>query len=202
MLKEKYKDLVIATRNPKKKQEIIRLLGRLDINIWSLADFKDMSVVVEDGFSFDENAVKKALAAARHTGMLALADDSGLEVDALGGEPGIYSSRYSGPDADDQANNRKLLTQLKGVPPAKRTARYRCSVAVADPGENVRITRGECFGYIAQAPSGKEGFGYDPLFVIPRFSKTIAQLGSRIKDKISHRAKAVHLARRIILRYL
>jgi XTP/dITP diphosphohydrolase len=200
---KKYKDLVIATRNRKKKEEIVRLLGRLDdIKIWSLSDFPKIGPIEEDGFSFDENAVKKATIVADQTGMLALADDSGLEVDALGGRPGIYSSRYAGPDANDQMNNRKLLKDLAGVPFVKRNARYMCSVAIAEPQGKVKVVRGECYGIIGTSCLGNTGFGYDPLFIMPRFSKTVAQLGPKIKDRISHRAKAMHQARRIILRHV
>lgn len=201
MISKKYKDLVIATRNQKKKAEMVRLLGNVGMKIWSLADFPAIPPIEEDGGSFDENAIKKATVTAEATGMLALADDSGLEVDALGAAPGIYSSRYAGPDASDEMNNRKLLQELKGVPPAKRKARYKCSIALAEPDGNVKVTRGECFGFITTSPHGNAGFGYDPLFIIPRFSKTAAELGSKIKDKISHRAKAIHQIRRTLLRH-
>lgn len=200
-MNKKYKDLVIATRNKKKKEEIIRLLGNSGMKIWSLADFPNIPPIEEDGLSFDDNAIKKAVTAAAQTGMLALADDSGLEVEALDGRPGIYSSRYAGPDANDEMNNRKLLEELKGVPFSKRKARYKCSAALAEPEGNVKVTRGECFGLIAASPAGSTGFGYDPLFIIPRFSKTVAQLGPKIKDKLSHRARAIHQARRIIMRH-
>lgn len=203
MANKKYKELVIATRNPKKKEEIIRLLGYLShIKVWSLSDFREIPPIEEDGASFDDNAIKKAVITAEKTGMLALSDDSGLEVEALDGEPGMYSSRYAGLNADDQMNNQKLLEELKGVPLAKRKAHYKCSVAVAEPDGTYKLTRGECFGLIGTAPRGRTGFGYDPLFIIPRFSKTVAELGPRIKDKISHRAKAIRQARRIILRHI
>jgi len=199
---KKYRDLVIATKNQKKKEEIVRLLGNTGMKIWSLADFRDIPPIEEDGSNFDENAVKKATVVAAKTGMLTLADDSGLEVEALDGRPGIYSARYAGLDANDEMNNRKLLEELKGVPLIKRKARYKCSVALAEPDGNVKITRGECFGIIGTSPRGTTGFGYDPLFIVPTFSKTVAELGPRVKDKISHRAKAVHQARRIIMRHV
>ena len=198
---KKYKDLVIATRNRKKKEEIARLLGYMShIKIWSLSDFREIPPITEDGETFDDNAVKKAVVTAEKTGMLVLADDSGLEVEALGGRPGVYSARYAGPDANDQINNRKLLEELKGVPLVKRIARYRCSVAIAEPAGMIKITRGECFGLIGASARGNTGFGYDPLFIIPKLSKTVAELGPRIKDKISHRAKAIRQARRTILK--
>ena len=201
-MNRKYKDLVIATRNKKKKEEIIRLLGRPGLKIWSLADFPNIAPIEEDGVTFDDNAIKKATVAAKETGMLALADDSGLEVEALGGGPGVYSARYAGPGANDEMNNKKLLQELKGVPLEKRRARYKCSVALAEPEGNFKITRGECFGLIGMSPKGRTGFGYDPLFIVPKFAKTVAELGPRMKDKISHRAKAVQQARRIIMRHV
>lgn len=201
MINKKYKDLVIATRNKKKKEEITRLLGNFGMKVWSLADFRNIPLIEEDGVTFDENAVKKATIAARLTGMLALADDSGLEVDALGGEPGIYSARYAGEDASDQENNKKLLEKLKGVLFKKRIARYKCSIALAEPDGNFKVVRGECFGLIGTAPKGNNGFGYDPLFIIPNFSKTVAELSPKIKDRISHRGKAVYQAKRILARH-
>lgn len=201
-MNKKYKDLVIATRNKKKKEEIIRLLGNTGLKIWSLSDFPRIPPIEEDGQTFDDNAIKKATITASRTGMLSLADDSGLEVEALGGAPGIYSARYAGPDANDQMNNRKLLEALKGLPMEKRKARYKCSVALAEPDGNFKVVRGECFGLIGTSPKGTTGFGYDPLFILPRFAKTVAELGSKIKDKVSHRAKAVHQARRTIMRHV
>ncbi len=201
-MNKKYKDLVIATRNQKKKEEIVRLLGNTGMKIWSLADFRNIPPIEEDGSNFDENAIKKATVVAAQTGMLALADDSGLEVEALGGAPGIYSARYAGIGANDEMNNRKLLEDLKGLPLTKRRARYKCTVALAEPDGNVKITRGEFFGIIGISPKGKTGFGYDPLFIVPKFAKTVAELGPRVKDKLSHRAKAMHQARRIIIRHV
>ena len=202
MISKKYKDLVIATRNQKKKEEITRLLGFTGIKIWSLADFRNIPAIEEDGLTFDDNAIKKATIAASLTGMLAIADDSGLEVDALCGKPGIYSARYAGENAGGRENNRKLLEELKGVPFKKRTARYKCSIALAEPDGNFKVLRGECFGLIATAPKGNNGFGYDPLFIIPNFSKTVAELSPKIKDRISHRAKAVYQAKRIISKHV
>lgn len=202
MINRKYKDLVIATRNQKKKEEIARLLGHTGMKIWSLADFRNIPHIEEDGLTFDDNAIKKAVIAANQTGMLAIADDSGLEVDALGGEPGVHSARYAGEDAGDQENNRKLLDELKGVPFKKRTARYKCSITLAEPDGNFKVVRGECFGFIGTHPKGKHGFGYDPLFIIPNFSKTVAELSPKIKDRISHRGKAVYQAKRILSKHV
>lgn len=202
MISKKYKDLIIATRNQKKKEEITRLLGFTGIKIWSLADFRNIPAIEEDGLTFDDNAIKKATIAASMTGMLAIADDSGLEVDALGGKPGIYSARYAGENAGDRENNRKLLEELKDVPFKKRTARYKCSIALVEPDGNFKVVRGECFGLIATTPKGNNGFGYDPLFIVPNFSKTVAELSPKIKDRISHRAKAIYQAKRIISKHV
>jgi len=199
---KKYKDIVIATRNKKKKEEIMRLLRDVGMKVWSLADFPHIGPISEDGFTFDDNAIKKAKITAEETGMLSLADDSGLEVDALDGKPGIYSARYASEDASDNMNNRKLLDELKGVPFKKRFARYKCSVALAEPDGNVKVLRGDCFGFIGTVLRGNNGFGYDPLFIIPRYSKTVAELPAKIKDRISHRAKAIYQARRILLRHV
>jgi len=198
--KRKYKDLIIATGNRKKKEEILRLLGPLEVKIWSLADYPELPKVGEDGNTFDENAIKKAVAAAEATGKFTLAEDSGLEVDALDGEPGIYSARFSGEDANDEMNNAKLLKMLKGLPWPKRKAQFRCSVALVHTDGKIKVVRGYCKGYIGFEKKGKTGFGYDPVFVIPRYSKTFAELGSQVKDRMSHRAMAMKQAKRIIMR--
>lgn len=161
-----------------------------------------MHQIVEDGTSFDENAIKKAIETAEYTGKLTLADDSGLEVEALDGEPGVWSSRFAGEEADDRENNEKLLILLKGIPLEKRKAQFRCSVAIAIPEGKVKLVRGSCKGLIGFQMKGKTGFGYDSLFVIPRYEKTFAELGPRIKDKMSHRSRALKQARRVLLRYI
>jgi XTP/dITP diphosphohydrolase len=149
----------------------------------------------ESGESFQENACIKATAVARATGCLALADDSGLEVDALGGEPGVLSARYGGPTATDADRNRLILERLRGVPKERRTARFRCVIAIADPQGQVRVSEGICEGRITQAPRGSSGFGYDPIFEIPSLGKTVAEVAPEVKNRLSHRAKAMACAR-------
>ncbi len=199
---KKYKELIIATRNKKKKEEILRFLKGVKIKIWSLADYPNIPKIEEDGATFDENAMKKSTTVAKATGKLTLGEDSGLEVDALDGRPGIYSARFSGEDANDELNNAKLLKMLKGLPLRKRTAQYRCSVAITQPDGTTKVVRGHCRGYIGFERKGKTGFGYDPIFVMPRYSKTFAELGPHIKDKMSHRAMAMKQARRVVMRFI
>jgi XTP/dITP diphosphohydrolase len=195
--------LVLATRNPGKVRELSQLLSPLGYEVLSLEHFPGVPEVVEDGATFRDNAVKKATAVARHTGQLALADDSGLEVDYLGGAPGVHSARFAGEGHDDRANNEKLLRLLAGVPPEKRTARFRCVVAVATPEGKVLTTEGTCEGIIAEEPRGEGGFGYDPLFYVPSCGKTFAELEPEVKNRISHRGRALALMREILagLRY-
>ncbi|MDK2889350.1 MAG: XTP/dITP diphosphohydrolase [Thermoanaerobacter sp.] len=195
--------LVLATRNPGKVRELSQLLSPLGYEVLSLEHFPGVPEVVENGATFRDNAVKKATAVARHTGQLALADDSGLEVDYLGGAPGVHSARFAGEGHDDRANNEKLLRLLAGVPPEKRTARFRCVVAVATPEGKVFTTEGTCEGVIAEEPRGEGGFGYDPLFYVPSCGKTFAELDPEVKNRISHRGRALALMREILagLRY-
>ena len=184
------KKLVVATRNPHKVRELSELLAGEGVELVSLADFPGAPAVAETGEDFRENAVSKALAAARHTGLTALADDSGLEVDALDGAPGVRSARFAGPEATDAANNRKLLELLAGVPREGRRARFRCVLALADPDGTVETVEGRCEGRIAEAPRGQGGFGYDPLFEEPQTGLTFAEMDSRTKHRYSHRARA------------
>ncbi len=184
-------ELVVATKNKKKLQEIKDILAGLDLRIVSLADYPDSPRIVENGRTFKANAVKKAAKIARATGKLTLGEDSGLCVDALGGAPGIYSSRFSGKDKSDLKNNLKLLQLLDGMPLRKRKAHYVCSVALADKSGVIGVREGICSGLIGFEMKGKAGFGYDPLFIIPKYKKTFAQLGLRIKHKMSHRYRAL-----------
>lgn len=186
--------VVIATGNPHKFRELVELLRVRGVRWRSLAEFPRAPRVPERGATFEANAKRKALLLARATGMLALADDSGLEVDALGGEPGVRSARFAGRHGDDAANNRKLLRVLAGLPIAQRRAQYRCVLALADPSRVIAVTEGTWRGRIATAPAGTRGFGYDPLFVVPAYGKTVGELAPRIKRRLSHRACA---ARRI-----
>lgn len=192
--------IVIATRNQHKVRELRQLLRGVAARFVSLRAFPQAPSVREAGRSFDDNAAKKARSAARATGCLAVADDSGIEVEALGGQPGVRSARFAGAGASDTANNRKLLRLLRNVPPAKRGARYRCSLAVATPSGRVWIARGVWRGRIAAVARGRSGFGYDPLFELPRYRKTVAQLGGPLKQRLSHRAQAARRARGILQR--
>lgn len=180
-------EIVIASRNPGKIREIRQIFADLPVRFVTREDAPE---VVEDGASFSENARKKAAAAARHAGAWALADDSGLEVDALDGAPGIRSARWSG--GGDEENNDKLLRELREVPAPARTARYRAVVVIADPdGRIVAEAEGACEGAIGFERRGTGGFGYDPLFVLPDFGCTMAELPSGKKNRISHRALAL-----------
>ncbi len=192
------KTLVVATANQGKLREFRELLAGLQLKILSLADYPAMASINESGRTFAENAIIKAEAVMNHTGELALADDSGLEVDALGGRPGIYSARFAGADGDDEANNKKLLAELASVADTKRTARFRSAIAIASPGLPVQVAEGACEGIIIHEPRGMGGFGYDPLFFVPDLGKTFAQLEPERKNAISHRANAMIEARKIL----
>jgi XTP/dITP diphosphohydrolase len=198
--------LVFATRNRGKVVELRALLADLGIDVLSLDDLTvPVPDVVEDGDTFAANAAKKALAVSRATGLPALADDSGLEVDALGGAPGVRSARYAGEGAGDAANNARLLDALAGVPPERRTARFRSCLALADTagslGERVLTAEGACEGRILDRPRGTGGFGYDPLFYVPELDATFAELGVGTKNDHSHRARAMQTMRPRILAY-
>jgi XTP/dITP diphosphohydrolase len=197
--------LVFATRNPGKLVELHQLLAGLELDILSARDL-DLPEVVEDADTFAGNASKKALEVSRASGLPALADDSGLEVDALGGAPGVISARYAGPEHDDRANNDKLLRALADVPPERRTARFRSVVALADAsgplGDRVLTADGTCEGVILDAPRGTGGFGYDPLFFAPELGCTFAEAGVGPKNDLSHRARAMHAMRPRLVEYL
>ena len=182
--------IVIATRNSHKVRELAALLPMRGIRWRALAAFPSVSMIKERGRTFDANAIAKARAIAAATGHLALADDSGLEVQALNGAPGIRSARFAGRHGNDQANNAKLLRLLVGLPASKRAAQYRCSLALANPVGLIAVTRGSWRGRIAAAPVGQEGFGYDPIFFLPRLGKTVGQLPASVKRRLSHRAVA------------
>jgi XTP/dITP diphosphohydrolase len=198
--------LVFATRNPGKLAEMRQLLAELDgaVEVLSAADL-DLPEVVEDAGTFAGNAIKKAVEVSRASGLPALADDSGLEVDALGGAPGVESARYAGPDQDDRRNNDKLLAALAGVPPERRAARFRSVLALADTagplGERVLTSEGACEGVIVETPRGSGGFGYDPLFFVPELGITFAEAGVGPKNDLSHRARAMRAMRPQLLGY-
>jgi XTP/dITP diphosphohydrolase len=195
------KELLVATRNKKKLEEIKEILKGLNLKIISLIDYPEIPDIIENGSTFKDNAVKKAVLVAKLTEKLTLGEDSGLCVDALGGRPGVYSARFSGRDKSDPKNNLKLLKLLNGLPLNKRKAYYICAVALADENGLIGITQGKCCGFIGFKLKGNFGFGYDPLFVIPEYKKTFAQLGPGIKHRISHRYRALFKARKIILDY-
>lgn len=185
--------LVIATGNKGKLKEIAHRFADSGVTCVGLNAFPGAPGVEEDGTTFEENAAKKALTIARFTGQPTLADDSGLCVDALDGAPGIYSARFAGADADDVANNRKLLESLKGLPPQKRGAAFFCAMVLAWPDGTTRTFTGTIRGEILEELKGDDGFGYDPLFFVPAEGKTFAQLPLDRKNEISHRGNALSL---------
>jgi XTP/dITP diphosphohydrolase len=182
---------VLATRNLGKVRELTEMLSDCrGLEVLSLVDFPDAPEVVEDGKTYEENAIKKATQIAEYTGLPTLADDSGLEVDALSGAPGIHSARYAGERASDAERIQKLLETLKDVPEPQRTARFQCTVAIVEPERQSRVAVGVCEGRIIREPRGAHGFGYDPVFVPLGYAQTFAELGDEVKNRISHRAKA------------
>jgi len=195
--------IVIATHNVGKLREYRELLGDLPVALVSLADLGLTESPEETGSSFEENAQLKALAYARAAGLLTLADDSGLEVDALGGAPGIHSARYGGSAApNDEARYRLLLSHLAHVPAPARTARFRCVLALATPQGEIYMAEGRCEGRIGYEPVGEHGFGYDPVFIITGRDVTMAQLPPEEKNCISHRARALQAIRPALTRLL
>ncbi len=184
---------VLATRNRGKVRELLPLLAAtgLELALRTVDELAPGVELREDGTTFEENALAKARQAAAATGLPALADDSGLEVEALGGEPGVYSARYAGLPSDDERNNRKLLEALRDVPVGARAARFRCVAAYVDPTSGVELVRaGDCAGEILMSPRGDGGFGYDPLFLVPALGRTMAELPLDEKNRLSHRAAA------------
>lgn len=196
-------DIVMATKNKNKVREIKKLLKNIPVNILSLEDGKwSVPEINEDGKTFKENAVKKAQAIANITGKIALADDSGLEVDALGGQPGLYSARFAGENASDRDNNVKLLNLMKSIPGDRRGAQFRSVIAIASPEGRIEVVEGVCRGDIGVSEKGGLGFGYDPLFVPAGYNKTFAELSMDVKNKISHRGRALEKAKLILERFL
>ena len=195
-------DIVIATRNSGKLLEIKDILKHLEVSVRSLSQFPEIPPIEETGSTFEENAILKAQKVADITGSLTLADDSGLEVDYLGGKPGIRSSRFAGDNATDLMNNAKLLEEMKGVSLDQRQARFVCVIALARPGELIGTVRGTCEGIINEYERGLNGFGYDPLFMVTDYNATFAELQQEIKNKISHRAKALNKAVIMLEKYL
>jgi XTP/dITP diphosphohydrolase len=183
--------LLFATGNKHKLRELGELVAPLGIEVCSPADIGGLPEVDEDRDSFAGNAEKKARAAFAVSGLASLADDSGLEVDALGGAPGVQSARYAGAGHDDAANNAKLLAALAGVPDEKRTARFRCVLALIDAQGALTLADGTCEGTIARAPRGEHGFGYDPLFLVGGGPRTLAEFSTEEKHRVSHRGHAM-----------
>ncbi len=191
--------LVLATRNLGKVRELGEMLSdQRKVEILSLIDFPDAPQIVEDGETYQDNAVKKAAQIAEHTGYLTLGDDSGLEVDALNGAPGVHSARYAGENASDAQRIEKLLDALKDVPDDQRTARFKCAIAIAEPEGQSNVVVGVCEGKIIRESRGVHGFGYDPVFVPAGYDRTFAELGDEVKNRISHRAKALRMANKLL----
>ncbi|NLJ69240.1 MAG: XTP/dITP diphosphatase [Firmicutes bacterium] len=194
--------MVIASRNEHKIEEIRRLLAGLDVDVLSLKDYPDAPEVDEDGAAFQDNALKKARVIARFTGLTALADDSGLEVDSLGGQPGVRSARFAGETASDAENNRKLLRCLAEVPSEERQAQFRCVIALVSRTGAESLVEGTCQGVIIEKERGSGGFGYDPLFLLPHLGKTFAELSMEEKNELSHRGKALQQVLPIVQEWL
>ena len=196
------KKLVLATGNRNKVSEIRVLLQGLPFAILTLEDYKGLVMPEEDQPTFAGNAAKKAEAVARQSGETALADDSGLEVDALDGRPGVRSARYAGEEGNYAANNRLLLEELAGIPSTRRGARFVCAIAVAIPGEQTHIIEESCPGRIAESPQGEGGFGYDPLFIYDPAGVTFAEMTAEEKNAVSHRGRALRRARGLLEKLL
>jgi XTP/dITP diphosphohydrolase len=190
--------LVLATLNPGKVLELTALLAGVPFEVVALAAFPGATLPEEGADSYRDNALLKARAVARAEGAWALGDDSGLEVDALGGAPGVRSARYGGPGLDDRGRCARLLEALAGVPAEQRTARFRCVVALVDPAGHEHLTEGVVEGLIAEAPRGAHGFGYDPVFYYPPRACTFAELASEETRRVDHRGRAVRAARRVL----
>lgn len=185
------KELIVATKNQGKVNEFRQMFSKYNISVKSLLDIDRTINIEETGTTFEANAIIKAEAMVELSGLPVVADDSGLEVDALDGEPGVYSARYAGMDKDDEKNTAKLLRELEGKTDKERTARFVCAVAVARPGEETFVRRGTCEGTITTEPQGTNGFGYDPVFIPKGSTRTMAEHSSEEKNAISHRHHAI-----------
>jgi len=201
-MNKKKTELIVATKNQGKLKEIKELLEGMPVKVTSLSDYPYAPNIEEDGKTFAQNAIKKAVTIAMYTKKLVLGEDSGLQVKALGNKPGIYSARFSGETTTDKKNNLKLLRVLKGVPKRKRQARYQCYVALADGKKVIDVISGTCSGIISDKSKGKNGFGYDPLFIIPRYNKTFGELDPAIKAEISHRSRTLKKVKKVLQSYL
>jgi len=196
--------LIIATRNKDKFREIKEILKDLTekIEILSLNDFPDFPKIIEDGKTLEENAIKKAKTASEILKLPAIGEDTGLEVEYLKGAPGVYSARFAGPGCSYNDNNKKLLSLLEGVPFEKRKAKFRCVVCLIQPGEEPKLVEGAIEGFILTEPKGKNGFGYDPVFFVPEYKKTFAELPLEVKNRISHRSIAFRKIKKILCEIL
>jgi len=190
--------LLLATNNRAKVREYTKLLQGIPYQIASLDDVNISEQVEETGASFEENAVLKAKWYSEKSGLITMADDSGLEVDALGGEPGVHSARYAGKGASDKERINFLLNKLVEVPWEKRQAKFRCVIAIAYPNCKVQVCQGQCDGILTFKPLGHNGFGYDPIFYLPHLNKTMAELSISEKNALSHRGKAAVEARKML----
>lgn len=184
------KTLIIATGNVGKQREIQHMLGN-DFEVKTLKDIPDAPEIIEDGDTFEANAIKKARIICEHTGLPTLADDSGLEVDALDGAPGVYSARYAGENATDEANNQKLLSAITNIPDDQLGAQFHCVMALVQPNGQTQTTDGIWRGHLVRQPRGTNGFGYDPLFFVPEHNCTSAELTPEQKNALSHRGQAL-----------
>src|SRR4051812_35282807 len=195
--------LVLGTRNPKKRAELLEILADLPIELRDLTAYPHAPEVEEDGTTFEENARKKAVVLSKALGEWVLGEDSGLVVPALGGRPGVYSARYAGRQGDDEANNDRLLAELAPLPDDSRAAYYVCTAALADPAGEVRATaEGRCHGVLVRQRRGTGGFGYDPLFLVPEYHRTFGELSARVKHALSHRGRALARLRPALRRLL
>ncbi|MDR1474067.1 MAG: XTP/dITP diphosphatase [Endomicrobium sp.] len=191
-------EIILATSNKQKVEEMKKILNDLEIKVIAMTSFCKYPETDEDGKTLEENAIKKAKDAAKFFNKWTLADDSGLEVDWLNGEPGVYSARYAGEDRLYDNNNKKLLLALKGVPFEKRTAKFRTVIVISSPNGEIYLAEGKNYGIITLQSLGNNGFGYDPVFYVPEYKKTFAELSINIKNSISHRAIALQKAKEII----
>lgn len=197
------KTLILSTGNIHKVEEIKDILKDLSVEVLSKKDLGLQNLSIEeDGITLEENAIKKAKVLAKKVKGIVVADDTGLFVDYLNGMPGVYSSRYSGKNVTYEENNKKLLRELKGVPLEERTAYFETIIAIVAEDGKVRTVSGKCEGKIGFEPKGNEGFGYDPLFIVDGHDKTFAELGENVKNKISHRAKALEKFKKELIRLI
>jgi len=194
--------LVLATNNLHKVREIKSLLSDLEVEILTPKDLNNFPELREEGSTLEENAISKAKVTNHFTGLPSLADDTGLEVEALNGAPGVRSARFAGETATYDDNNRKLLSQLRGLPENERSAVFRCVIAVAFGEEEIQTVEGRAEGFIIEKPRGEEGFGYDPIFYFPPLGKTFAELSPDEKNRVSHRAEALRRAKELLVHKL